>query len=168
LNETAYRLLQYLSDAQKASEVDHWCGEFFNCARKVYKGIDPTSTSVLYPKNRHYLFLVRKILPNLYGYHTYIPYKTFFSPIGVVILAALGTAIHYLHGKDLTDVSLGVTDYIYLFGSNIIISWHQFGLGLIMCSLAKSTRTVLFPLLALFACLVLTQLVCINNVLDNV
>ncbi|THD20908.1 putative ABCA protein [Fasciola hepatica] len=235
--------------------------------------------------NSHYLFLVRKIGPKLYGYQCYVPYKTFFSPseaahkflpikekiddfflkehqnntkvkfkpqlnlnvvankrfiyteslrrwseektgklfiitvmsahqylsqaclivcfgsimcmdkesgfrqlmslmglrrvsylsahfilceIGVMILAMFGTLIHYAYGEGLTDITLGWHEYIQVYATNVIVSWHQFGLGLILCSLAKSTRTVLFPLLALFACLVLMQLVCINNVLDNV
>lgn len=91
-----------------------------------------------------------------------------FALVGIMLLALLGTSIHYCHGSGLTDISLGWFQYLEVFGTNVIVSWHQFGLGLIVCSLAKSTRTVLFPLLALFACMVLMQLVFINNVLDKV
>ncbi|KAF5394160.1 hypothetical protein PHET_12134, partial [Paragonimus heterotremus] len=88
--------------------------------------------------------------------------------VGVVFLAAFGTFIHYIMGSELTDEKLTASDYFSMFNSNLLASWHQFGLGLIFCSFARSTRTVMFPLLALFATLVIGQLVLVNQVLEDV
>ncbi|KAF8565550.1 hypothetical protein P879_06321, partial [Paragonimus westermani] len=88
--------------------------------------------------------------------------------VGVVFLAAFGILIHYTLGSELTDEKLTASDYFSMFNSNLLASWHQFGLGLIFCSFAQSTRTVMFPLLALFATLVIGQLVLVNQVLEDV
>lgn len=93
LNSTAVRLLKYLSDVEKVAHREHWCGKFSECARRVYQSINPAATSVLYPRNVNYLFLVRKIGQNLYGYQCYLPYKTFSSPSKTVCGAFISFAV---------------------------------------------------------------------------
>ncbi|CAH8654514.1 unnamed protein product [Dicrocoelium dendriticum] len=285
LQAVGRKLLAHLSHIQRVPSDEHWCGMFLNCSEHVYLGIDPTKTGVLYPRNPYYVILVRRVFGDIFGYHIYLPYKTFhttatatkiflplkeqvdnffleanrkggatpfstrirlqvaatkrdiyaesperwsmgkggklfiisvmsahqylstaclvvcfasimcldketgFRPlmalmgmrrvsyllahflicqVGVLILAACGTFVHMALGTELTDRQPIQSDYGTMFGTNVIISWHQFGIGLILCSLTRSTRSVMFPLLALFASLVLGQLVMTNRVLEDV
>ncbi|GAA52080.1 ATP-binding cassette subfamily A (ABC1) member 5 [Clonorchis sinensis] len=286
LVDLSQRLWAYLGELQKDSNPRHWCGTLHNCSKRVFDETNPTRSSLLYPLNTHYIFLVRRVYGNIHGYHSYAPYQAFFSPdiamgvylpfkqqvdeffykehqinlenstsppklgirvaalkrdvyaespfrwsaenygkqfitsimcahqylgtaclavciaslmcldketgfrplmalmgmrrisymlahfivcqIGVLPLAALGTLVLWTLGGDLSKHPLTPTEYGQIFGTNILLSWHQFGIGLIVCALARSTRMVLFPLLALFAMGVVAQLVMINQVFEDV
>ncbi|CAL8072300.1 unnamed protein product [Calicophoron daubneyi] len=291
LEGVAHRLLNYMVRGSKSDSSAHWCGKIEDCARIVYQGIDPSRSSVLYPTNTYYLFLVRRLSKSkeaggedIFGYNSVAPFGTFHSPevaielylpmkakvdeffmkehtpkgkqpiktrlkmgvtaierepllesiikqgkektgkvflitvmaihqylasaclivcVGsimvsdketgfrslmslmgmrrvsymtahfivaeglVVIIALIGTLIHVTVAEQLTDKKLSAFDYVYIFLSNIVNTWHQCGLALAMCSFSRSTRAVMFPLLALFASSVVVELLMVKEMIEK-
>ncbi|KAG5441032.1 hypothetical protein CSKR_202067 [Clonorchis sinensis] len=87
LVDLSQRLWAYLGELQKDSNPRHWCGTLHNCSKRVFDETNPTRSSLLYPLNTHYIFLVRRVYGNIHGYHSYAPYQAFFSPGGLSVMA---------------------------------------------------------------------------------
>lgn len=82
LIDIGHRLLNFMSNQvfEQVDQSDHWCGTEHHCTSIVYKAIDLTQTAALHYINEYYVFLVRHLFNNTFGYISYAPLKTYFTP----------------------------------------------------------------------------------------